>query len=283
MTGENAMTEPLRANIETITPAMALAILQEQERLEAAAGHALNRRIHRQMVSLYAAQMRDGGWMLNGEPIIFNGPRLLDGQTRLSAIVESGATIQMLVVRGVNSDAFMTIDNGAKRTASDVLGVFGVRNQTQVAGAAALVMIYQGHGHMESSGTARPAPSDVVRFVTERDHDFQAAHAAVQDAHKAVGAPSVLVAISYLARKRPSLRHDFFAGLKTGAGLDMTSPVRVLREALLSSRRHAHTARMNTRAAWVIKAWNAAARKQEMKLLRWNSDVESFPVMITDY
>ncbi len=81
-----------------------------------------NRPIRRSRVTKLAEAMRRGEWKFNGESIKVNcDGRIADGQHRLEAVVESGVTIDTLVVRGLPADCFDTMDQGASRTISDVL------------------------------------------------------------------------------------------------------------------------------------------------------------------
>ena len=82
-----------------------------------------NRRIRSSYVSQLAQVMRDGRYFSeNGQTIVVGEDDgvLYDGQHRLSAIVESGTTQRLLVVRIANGrDAYNSIDNGTRRQAAD--------------------------------------------------------------------------------------------------------------------------------------------------------------------
>lgn len=83
-----------------------------------------NRPIRPSVVKKYVAMMKAGQWRLSPDGIIFgDGGRLIQGQHRLTAIVRSGVTCEMLVTRGVSDDLFKVLDRGAGRTVADVLGV----------------------------------------------------------------------------------------------------------------------------------------------------------------
>ena len=88
-----------------------------------------NRVIRRRTVNEYIAQMKKGLWILNGETICFdaNGA-LMDGHNRLLAIIESGVTVEVLVVRGVDPRAWVTYDQGKSRSGGDVFQIDGVSN-----------------------------------------------------------------------------------------------------------------------------------------------------------
>ena len=100
---------------ETITPELAGVYLSRN-----AEGQ---RRINPNRVADYAADMKKGLWVANGEAVIFDDAgRLIDGQHRLSAIVRAGVPVEMLVVRGVESKSFQTIDQGCMRTIGTLAG-----------------------------------------------------------------------------------------------------------------------------------------------------------------
>jgi hypothetical protein len=80
------------------------------------------RKINFSTVKIYAKDMKDGNWKENGETIKFdfNG-NLIDGQHRLQAIVESGITIELIIVEGLDPNVADTIDIGRKRTIEQYL------------------------------------------------------------------------------------------------------------------------------------------------------------------
>lgn len=97
---------------EIITPKIAAEMLLQNTH---------NRKRSNLEVGRLTAQMKRGEWKLTHEGIAFAfDGRLIDGQTRLEAIVKSGVTLKMLVCRGLEFDeAFGAIDRGRKRTLSD--------------------------------------------------------------------------------------------------------------------------------------------------------------------
>jgi hypothetical protein len=91
-----------------------------------------NRPLRKSLVTQYAKDMAAGNWKLTHQGVAFNcDGTLLDGQHRLSAIVESGATVQMLVARGVDSRNQLVMDDHAKRNAGDALSLVRKEKITQ--------------------------------------------------------------------------------------------------------------------------------------------------------
>src|ERR1700761_996246 len=92
------------AEVERLSPKSAKALLK---------GNVHNRNLRKARVSSLAEAMKRGEWELNGESIkVAEDGSLLDGQHRLQAVVESGKSIQVLVVRNLPSDAQDTVDTG---------------------------------------------------------------------------------------------------------------------------------------------------------------------------
>jgi hypothetical protein len=68
--------------------------------------------------------MKRGEWVATHQAVAFSkGGALLDGQHRLSAVVETGATVPMLVARDVPTRAFAVMDCGLKRGMRDRTGL----------------------------------------------------------------------------------------------------------------------------------------------------------------
>lgn len=81
-----------------------------------------NRKFRKAHMRTIAEEMRRGEWKLTHQGVAFGtSGRLLDGQHRLTAIVESGTTQPLLVFIDCPEDAFANFDRGAQRGIADVL------------------------------------------------------------------------------------------------------------------------------------------------------------------
>lgn len=119
--------------VEFITPAIAADYLRH---------NAVNRPLNHKNVEFYARQMVEGKWMLNGESIVFDSDgNLMDGQTRLNAVIKADTGVEFVVVRGVTSKCFTSIDQGRNRLLSDVFSIAGINNASTVS---AIVNRYYG-------------------------------------------------------------------------------------------------------------------------------------------
>lgn len=124
----------VQQGIEHVTPAIARVMLEHNES---------NRSMRRQVVAKYARDMTAGRWHYTGDPIRFaEDGTLLDGQHRLSAIVQSGKSQPLLVVRGLLREMQSVIDTGARRTAADAVRFQGDRNAPVLAAVARMILTH---------------------------------------------------------------------------------------------------------------------------------------------
>jgi len=137
----------------SITPGLAAAWLADK---------APNRRLRKRVVDRYANDMSQGRWRLTHQGIALDETgALIDGQHRLAAIVRSGVTVQMLVVRGVPRESQLDMDQHAKRGADDALSLAGFNaDKTTVAIARS---IYHSARHHKTDLSIE----QLAAFITE--------------------------------------------------------------------------------------------------------------------
>jgi hypothetical protein len=124
-----------------------------------------NRALRTSQVAKYASDMIAGRWQLTGAAIQFAADgRLLDGQHRLAAIVKSGITVAMFVVRGLPTGAQAYMDTGAKRTVADQLHIAGYKNSTVLAAGARLALAWR-TGRLGQPGQAPASDSEIRAFI----------------------------------------------------------------------------------------------------------------------
>lgn len=128
-----------------ITPAQASEwLLRHIERMEA--GKFKQRSFRASRINNYAADMKQGSWVLCPQPIVFDeDDNLLDGQHRLAAIKQANVTVRMMVStgwpKGVVNETFKlstidAIDRGYARSIANQLQLHGVISAAFVAATA---------------------------------------------------------------------------------------------------------------------------------------------------
>lgn len=236
-----------------------------------------NRNLKEHLIGGMARDMAEGKWRQNGAAIVFDDQgRLIDGQHRLNAIVKSGATIRMLVVANVHSQAFTTIDQGAKRTAADILHTLGEKDAAVLG--SAMQLIWRDLRSLDPfQGVYSPSmteAADTVRQVPE-------VRGVINRARCVFGLlpPSVAVWLRWRFEQADrELAHNFFQALASGENLKRGDPRYTLREALITRQGPSMRLDRKYKAAITIKAWNAVRQHREVRHLRWTKD-EGFPVI----
>src|SRR4030042_1787327 len=106
----------ITCEVETITRELA------EEYLKTDKGN--NRSLSMPHVAELVGKQKRGEWVTNGDALRFDTKgQLRDGQHRLKMVEHTGIPIEVVVVRGIESGAFSTMDVGKKRSFSDVLGI----------------------------------------------------------------------------------------------------------------------------------------------------------------
>lgn len=105
----------MNPQVKMVSPAMARTYLETN----------VNNRTKRGWwVSGLANMIKRGEWIPTHQGVAFSkSGRLIDGQHRLEAIIESNISVEMLVVTDVREDAYKVLDNGVKRTMADLTGL----------------------------------------------------------------------------------------------------------------------------------------------------------------
>lgn len=214
----------LNAGVVTMTPDIALKILNERNNK--------NRSLRNTVVSRYSRDMSDNRWRLNGEPIILDDAgHLLDGQHRLNAIVNADRNVEIVLLVGVQSDSMESLDQGIVRTTGDVLGIAGEVNTLQLAAAAS--WMWRHENNKLSNSTCRPTRAEAFDIIERHPKLRASVSAAGSLARGLAGGLSIHAFLHCLFTEISPADADFFyKSLNEGVGLSSTSPILALRNRL---------------------------------------------------
>jgi len=257
--------------IQTVTPKQAAEWL-----VKANIG---NRNVRPSVVQFYAQQMAAGLWLMNGDALRFDDEGVLqDGQHRLAACVKSDTSFRTVVIEGLPDSIRATIDVGTKRTSSDFLTYLGYHNASQLAAAARLAYLYD----IGKPFTPDAVANQVLANWLEENDDI-ANHAAIgQRIYRALrwSAPMWTAMCYLLAQVDADRAADFMGRIETGANLPRFDPALTLRDYVIkqkeNSSRGSNPLPARYQMAYVIKAWNADYKSQQLKLMRWTA-AEGYP------
>jgi len=247
------------------------------ELLESTPEH--QRKITQNHVDRIARAMTSGGFLLNPQPLIIdtNGA-LMDGQHRCTAVVQSGVTIPVVIVRGADPEVFALVDTGRTRQASQFVPG---QNGAMIAAAARLVMAFRSTGgqfrrieHERSMITNKQILDDV-----EADEEYQLAApqmAAIRKAAKINPVP--LLAVHILASRNVDADQAslWLSGLETGEDLAKGDPRLVLRNKWIQEGPRIRGVTLQW--SLTVKAWNAHLAGKEIRQLRWRA-IDGIPAL----
>jgi len=215
----------LEVNVETIDETKALEYLTHSDG---------NRPYHQQYTSLLAGKQQRGEWRTNGDSIRFDSNGILrDGQHRLKMVIQTGIPIEVIVVRSIDPDAFITMDTGKKRGLADVLSIQGEANPLLLAGALYWIRRYL-IGNMFAMQVSHEQHLAILTDLPEIRGSVQF-FSAISKPAGYPGQPSIATATHYLFSQIDPLKASkLIEGYVTGLGLTgMRDPIYRLREQII--------------------------------------------------
>lgn len=249
---------------ELVTPAIAEKWLDANHK---------NRPMHPETVEKYARDFAQGAWTLNGTTIkfAFDGT-LIDGQHRLTACVLSGVPFTTFVVRGLDPDAFQSIDLGTRTLFQHVLRGMAVPNAIAVAAASRLLWLYERKDLIGRN--TPPTTSELLRHF-EENADIAEFDAAQYQQGQKLCTPGIWMMVRHLLRRSDPAKADLFMErLSTGLNLqDANDPIHVLRERLIDKKKGYRGRRPLASEleliSLMILGWNAFREGKAVRQLAW--------------
>lgn len=217
-----------------------------------------NRPLKRAKIAGYVRDMRGGGWHMNGETLKFNNQGfLIDGQNRLTAVIESGVTVAFAVVHGVDPEALKTIDTGSGRSFADHLRIVERDNSKTLAAVIRRVVMWE-TGNPTNTGKGSPTPGEMEQFLADFPEIEFSALVASSLRQRCMLPASIIGLCHFLfARIDPEQAMWFLERTGDGDSLPAQHPIAALRERLIRMRITGGRIQETEALALVIKAWNA--------------------------
>jgi len=235
-----------------ITPGIAEAMLGYNTR---------NRPVRAGTVALYARQMASGDWHYTRTPIIFSDQgRVLDGQHRLMACLESKAAFKADVAFGAPDEAFAFVDVGAKRSAGDIFAINGVKDSSKIAAMTRIVYLYR-HGRYLDGG-AKLTNAELFEVYQGLDGLDQSVTAANWFARSRLASPALMGALHYLCAQKNRAEANLFFSVACDGGTERVSgaPENELHKKLIRNATSGEKMTHDALAGLTLTAWNRARR-----------------------
>lgn len=238
-----------------------------------------NRPVMKAHVRMLRNVIERGEFIFNGEPIIVaNSGRLLDGQHRLMACLESGIPIDALIVTGVKESAFATIDQGKIRTCGSVMQMAGETNANRLSAAVRYCFTFCRYGQIyDASYTPGVSFTPTVAFK------FLNAAPGIRESVAATYCPkypsqSLLGALHFVfSMVNPGVADEMAEVISNGSP-ELNRGFNVLREHIIACRMNGTKIGPRAIAAKTIRAFNAEVLGREVKVIKYMKDA-AFPTV----
>jgi hypothetical protein len=260
--------------VEMLGPPRAMELLQL---------NTLNRPLSDPHVRRIADQIKRSLWKFNGDTIkISTDGEIVDGQHRLWAIIESGVSVETVVVYDVPRDAFATVDTLRKpRNGADILALNGCIQYRKTAAAALTWLVrWQRKPRTFTGPERRVEVAEIEAAFLAHPHIVEAA----ERAHKStsgMGSGALLAFIYYIMSNRnQDIGERFMQTLEEPGGRSVNDPFFKFRQWLLAN--YGSHANAIVIMAMAIKAANAVAAGRKIDTLTWKHQgkkPEAFPEM----
>ncbi len=254
----------------TVTPGLAAELLRRNES---------NRGIRPVKSAQYAADMRAGRWVFNGEPILVSTTgELNDGQHRMAAVVEANHPLAFLFVFGLSRASRVTVDQGAARTASDYLSMEGVPNASIQASIARVLIAYERNDRTALTGVGYVTNGEVMKRVHADEDVAASAHFASVNAKatRAFASPAIIGFCHYILSEVSASEADEYMGqICRGEGLRAKDPAYTVRERLLSMESRSREKRIHL----IVRGWNAYRQGRKLTIVKIMGD-DNIPAVI---
>lgn len=273
--------QSIKSGVEYITPDSAKEYLKS---------NTLNRPLNSRMVEFYASSMKRGQWELNGEPIIIaRSGRVLDGQHRLQAVIESGIPINFFVTRGISDNTFDTIDQGKSRTGGDILAITGVSQANRKSAAisrynslrVSMIITETKNRDKENKFTKRDILNEYNRVPHFWDNVVAEANKCY-DSKRLFSNSDMAGVMAFLILDRSHSEDTVFGFFRQLTGIDdpQNNTIILLSNKIIDASLKGYKLTSKYKTALLIKAFNAYLTGKEYKVLTYNEGIESYPIFI---
>jgi len=243
-----------------------------------------NREIRPYHVTRIKRMIYGGRWRFNGQTIKLDWDgNLLDGQHRLQAIVECEIAVPLIVVSGIDKEAFATIDTvQLTRGAGDVMYLCGVKKYAGLVGTAVQWLIRYDRGVIPTlRASDNKVENDDIQSVFEVNRGIEDAVARCMDVRK-IGSPSMLGFIYYALKRanQEPLAERMVETLYDCTRAHVSDPFFQLRK-WLTNEKNPKSDPVHVLAI-MFKACNVAYRGQKIHVLTWRKESqrpEPFPIL----
>jgi hypothetical protein len=246
-----------------------------------------NRPVTNSKVSQYLSEMKNGQWKENtGESIkISKEGFLIDGQHRLLAVSKSNQSVNFLVVYDLESSVFDVLDTGKVRGASDVFALNNIPNYNRTAAIMREYLSFKDGRYYKtvSSDSNKFTNASILNAYKERadyyDKISNRSGTLYMSFNKILSATNIGSFYLLFSESNQTMCEDFFNQL-CGNILITNKSISVLKNFLIKDKLSIKKVPTKTRYAYIIKTWNNFILNKDIKILKYDANIEQFPRVI---
>jgi hypothetical protein len=260
-----------------ITPSIAIEMLKNNDG---------NRRMKMPSVYRYSQEMKNGKWKEDtGELIkISKTGKVLDGQHRLKAVILSGVSIYFHVAYGLSDEIFDVLDTGSLRNAADSFFISGIKNSNALPSMISLNdLLLKGAKDWFGQKNKKLSNSELLdKYNVNPIFWDNVSRKSINwyNSFSKILAPSIIGGMYSAFIYKDSVQANFFM-TQLCEGINVTNnTINILRNVLIKDKISSKKMPMDMKLALIIKCWNLYRTNKTVKLLRWDSSVEKFPIIL---
>jgi hypothetical protein len=215
-------------------------------------------------VRQFARDMTAGNWRFTGEAIKFNDRgQMIDGQNRCQAVIDSGVTIRVLVIRGLEHETQSVMDSGTPRNTRDALFFGGYENTKDLAAAitAHTAWLSGAFAHCMSGLNyhVRPTNSEMVEYADTNPGIIEAVKTAKGIYSQGLRLPVGAIAVALIETRKisPADSEEFFDRIVNLRTEGRGDPVQTLVKRVAAIHYQGHRPALAMGPYLLFRSWNA--------------------------
>lgn len=245
-----------------------------------------NRSVKQPVVKQYANDMASGKWKEDTAECIKVSQTgiILDGQHRLMAVIKSNTSVFFYVATGLNDEVFDVIDTGSSRNASDTFRVKGIKRENSMPSIISMYnLLLLGRKNKLQKGIKSTNAALIEQYYL--DENFWQNVAAQSFnwylSFAKILAPSYIGGFyAFFIKLNDEKAEEFMKQLTTGIGITNDS-ILYLRNKLMQDKMSVRKMQPTIKIALIIKTWNHFVTNKNVKLLKYNSFNDEFPIALS--
>ena len=268
--------ETLEITKQLITPSIAKKYLEQNVN---------NRRYSQPVLLRYTADMINNKWKQDtGECIkISKTGRILDGQHRLKAVILSNCSLYFYVAHNIDDNVFDVLDTGKSRNSSDCFYVAGIKASNTIP---SMISYYNLLKDNKKEGVQINQKSTNSNLLEQyyKDELFWDNIARSSNswyiAFAKILKPSMIGGFyAHFYKLNSNKAEAFMNQLCTGSEIS-NSIINLLRNKLMQDKMSPRKMPTNLKMALIIKAWNHYINNNNVKILKFDTIRDDFPIAI---